>query len=416
MLAVTVPAGALEPDARSQTSSTDNNRNYVIHAGYLLAEPGKPVLRNKSVIIENGVIIAIKDGFVDGAAVIDLSRYYALPGLINLHTHVALPSFDDAATWPLERPTQVMLRSLPRLKAILNQGFTTIRDLGDESGIMYELAGATSTGLVEGPRIVASEPFFGIGKSYISAYGAGFKEELEPLLGNRGACINRDQCREAVREEVRRGAGVIKIRLSYLPLIDQRIESVETVEELKWIVDMAHQLHRTVAVHTVVGRSDLPVTNAIQAGADTIEHGPIAPDQIPLMKKMGTAYVPTLDTAKQMIVQYPALYPRIKAAVALTYKAGIKIGFGTDLPLVGIDKSYEEFLELHDAGMTSTDAIMTATVNAAEILQMSDKIGSIAPGKEADVIAVAADPTIELREFGNVQFVMKGGKIVKRIQ
>lgn len=398
----------------TQAQQVDADGSVIVHAGHLLAEPGKPPQQNKSIIIKDGKVVEIRDGFVSGARVVDLSRYYVLPGLIDLHTHVALPSFDKLTTWTMQRPTQVMLMTLPRLRKMLDSGFTTVRDLGDSSSITYELAKATSTGVIDGPRIVASEPFFGIGKSYTTANVAGMKDELEPFMQGRGACISRDECREAVREEVRRGAGVIKIRLSYLNLLDSEIKSVESAEELRWIIDMAHQLNRTVAVHSAGGSSPLPVTAAIEAGADSIEHGPIEQGQIAMMLKRGTTYVPTLNTAKQMIKEYPTHYARIRASVTRTHKGGVTIGFGSDFPLVSTEQAYGEFLELRDAGLSATDAIKTATVNAAAILKMSDEIGSIAVGRHADVIAVAADPEKDLAQLGKVLFVMKGGTVVKQ--
>jgi len=400
--------------SRAQSVATDTS--VIIHAGHLLAEPGRPARQNQSIVIEQGRVVAIRDGFASGARVVDLSRYYVLPGLIDLHTHVALPSIDNVATWPMKRPTQVMLMTLPRLKRILDSGFTTVRDLGDSSSITYDLSRAVNEGVIEGPRIVASEPFFGIGTSYMTANTAGFKDELEPFMQGRGACISRDECREAVREEVRRGAGVIKIRLSFLNLIDSDIKSVESAEELRWIIDMAHQLNRTVAVHSPGGASPLPVTAAIEAGADSIEHGPIEPEQIPLMLKRGTKFVPTLNTAKQMIAKYPTHYSRLKASVTRTHRAGVTIGFGSDFPLVPSGQAYGEFLELRDAGLSATDAIKTATVNAAAILEMSNEIGSIAVGRHADVIAVAKDPEQDLTQLGQVLFVMQRGRIVKPLR
>jgi len=415
-LVACVPGTALAQDdhapaAAAQSATT--NSGYVIHAGHLLAKPGQPTTTNKSIIVQNGKIVAIEDGFVEGINVVDLSHAYVLPGLINLHTHMALPAYDRAFTWRLERPERVMLATLPRLKSMLEAGFTTVRDLGDDSSIMYELADATRDGIVPGPRILASEQFFGIGNAYITNYASGFRPELAPFYNNRGNCTTRDECRNAVRDEVNRGAQVIKIRLSLLPLKDTRIESVETVEELKWIIDMAHQLKRKVAVHTVVGPSFAPVTNAILAGADTIEHGPLSDEQVKLMKGRGTAYIPTLAVAKGSEATFPGLYERFHASAVLAAKSGIKFGFGTDFPLLPIDQSYREMLEMQEAGLSTSEVLKTATVNAAEILDLSDQIGSIAPGMSADIIAVDADPLTDLSVLGSVKFVMKDGKVVK---
>lgn len=127
----------------------------------------------------------------------------------------------------------------------------------------------------------------------------------------------------------------------------------------------------------------------------------------------GTAYVPTLNTAKHMIAEYPTHYSRIKVSVAQAHRAGVRIGFGSDFPLVATEQAYGEFLELRDAGLSAAEAIRSATVNAAAILKMSDEIGVIAPGRHADVIAVAEDPEQDLQQLGKVLFVMKGGRIVK---
>lgn len=390
-----------------------SDNNYIIHAGHLIAEPGKPVRSNVTIIVRNGAITDIKDGLLPGTNVLDLTDYYVLPGMIDLHTHVTM---DLKTLWKfgsMERPTRVLLRTLPRLRQILDNGFTTIRDLIDKSEITYELSAAIENGTIVGPRMIASEPNFDVGQSYGSAYTNGMREELEPYYRGRGVCNGAEECRAAVREEIRRGAGVIKLSLSLLPLKDNKIKSVESMEELRAIIDTAHQLNRTVAAHSSTAPPPEEVALAIEAGADSIEHGPIEEVHLAGMKRHGTAYIPTQHTAFMYVKEYPGAHDRVRAAVIRSHRAGIKMGFGSDLPHVPVDETYKELIEFQDSGLSAAEALKTATVNAAEILRMSDVIGSITPGKHADIIAVSGNPLNDLNEMGNVKFVMKEGRIYK---
>lgn len=396
----------------------------VIHAGHLLAEPGRPMLERQSIVIDGGRIVAIKDGFVAGDPVVDLSHAYVLPGLIDMHTHITvqldLNSPDPRSKFLqmfLGRPAAAVLQALPIARTVLNNGFTTIRALGDPSNVTYDLRNAIAAGLVDGPRILGVEPQFEVpgGDYHVSRYGE--RLELEPYFHNRGTCTGIEDCRRAVREEVARGADVIKFREAALPVLDPKVASVEYSEEILAIVQAAHKLNRTVAVHV----NTTPEGNrmAIEAGADTIEHGPLDERAIDMMRKRGTAYTPTLyvqkvasDIQRRMGVTRD-LYAESVASVAKAHAAGVMILFGTDIAAFPPGQAPEEFSELVAAGLSAADALRAATMNAAIKLHMEDQIGSIAPGKRADIIAVPGDPLADVKQMRAVHFVMQAGRIVK---
>jgi imidazolonepropionase-like amidohydrolase len=401
-----------------------NAATTVVHAGHLIAEPGKGVTTNQSIIIENGKIVAIKDGFVPGDTVIDLKDSWVMPGLIDMHSHVSLEL--DLTQGPqsqfvhayLGRGSELVLAMLPRTKAMLMNGFTSVRNLGDPTGTTYDLRDAINKGIVEGPRMFAVEPQFSIAGGDYDASKWGLRRDLEQYVTNRGSCSGVQDCIKAVREEVNRGADVIKLREGGTPFLDPKVQAVEFEDELKAIVDTAHKLNRTVGAHV----NSTPEGNrmAIEAGVDTIEHGPVGDEAIALMKKHGTAYTPTLLAAKvgtemmqkQMGLQRD-LYQEAVVSTGKAYRAGVMITFGSDLGMFGPDRVWEEFGLLRDAGMPAEQTLRAATVNAAIKLGRGDSLGSIAPGKIADVVAVKADPIADLAVMQKVSFVMKDGKIFK---
>jgi imidazolonepropionase-like amidohydrolase len=395
----------------------------IIHAGHLIAVPGRPSLEKQSIVIENGKIVAVVDGYIDGGRIVDLTQAWVMPGLIDMHTHVTV-TMDSKADNPtsdfmpafLGRPSVRVLASAGRARAILHNGFTTIRNLGDPASVTYDLRDAINAGLVDGPRIIGSEPMFEVPGGDYAAHNFGEREDLEKLFIGRGTCSGAVDCERVVREEVRRGAGVIKLRLAAMNLIDPKSGPMETPAEIAAIINTAHRLNRRVATHSA--GSEAANQMAIEAGTDTLEHGPITDLNIRSMLKHGTAYVPTMLTVK-LAVEMPKFgvteeyYKLAAASLNKAYTAHVPILFGTDLPIVPIAREWEEFLALQDGGLTSTDALKAATVNAAAALGMTATLGSIENGKFADVIALAHDPREDLHEMGKVIFVMKDGKTAR---
>lgn len=389
----------------------------VIHAGHLIAEPGKSALTNQSIIIENGKIVAIKDGFVAGDSQIDLKDSWVMPGLIDMHTHVSgvekldEPVGGQIALFYMARPAEAVLNTLPRAKALLMNGFTTIRNVGDPSLTTYALRDAINAGIVPGPRMFVSEVQISVAGGDYDASSWDVRSDLEKFVTNRGNCSGVVECIKVVREEVHRGADVIKFRQAGLPVEDPRVKMVESPEEIKAIIDTAHQLDRRVAVH-VDGTPDF-LHAVIEAGADTIEHGPLDDVAIALMKKHGTANTPTLLAGKMIDYRFK----EASEGVGKAYRAGIPIIFGTDLGIMTTDRSHEEFGLLAAAGLPPAQVLRTATINAATALgHLGDGLGSIAPGKIADIIAMKIDPMLHIDELGapgKVSFVMKEGTVFK---
>jgi imidazolonepropionase-like amidohydrolase len=422
-LMMAAPAGAQAPAEGAVT---------VIHAGTLIDRPGKAPRRNATLIVRGGKIEAVRDGFdagPAGAEVIDLRDRTVLPGLIDSHVHL---DSDRAGNEGLlagltESRELRAYEALWNAKKTLNAGFTTVRNLGDGAGATLALRDAIARGWAEGPRIIDAATSISTTSGHMDAR-LGLAEELHPAMPHDNLCDGPEECRKAVRLQIGRGADVIKIATTagVNSRIGAGLGKQMFDDEAKAIVDTAHLYGKKVAVHAH-GADGIAL--ALRAGADSIEHGTLIDDEsLRLFRQTGAYYVPTLSTVNgylERIAANPNAYsPEVRAkidwrisitgqALQKAVPAGVKIAFGTDAGVSKHGRNADEFELMVKHGMTPTSAIHAATVNAADLLGLSSEIGTLEPGKAADIIAVAGDPLSDVTVLKQVGFVMKGGKVYK---
>ena len=404
----------------------------VIHAGTVLAVPGKAPKSNQTIVIENGRIKAVEDGFSpaanfgEGAQLIDLKDSFVMPGMMDMHVHIQMELGPNSDSNMLRlSDADIAMKSVMYAKRTLMAGFTTVRDLGARAEQVYALRDASAKGWIDAPRIVAAG-------SAVAATGGhgdvdGMRHDLMEKFTAKTICDGADDCRRAVRYAVKYGADVIKITATGGVLSDTNTGTGQqmTDDELKEIMDTAHGLGRKIAAHAHAADG---INAALRAGVDSIEHGTYADaESIRLFKKTGAYLVPTLlagDTVVQMANTSSFMSEAIKAKAIrvggdmmdhfkTSYKAGVKIAFGTDSGVSKHGNNAQEALLMAKGGMAPMDVLVSATVNGADLIGMSDSLGTLEPGKYADIIAMHGSPLESLSELLDVDFVMKAGKQVK---
>ena len=424
-LAVTVAALGIALPALAQQPGLVT----VIHAGTVITEPGKAPLRNASVIVRGGKIESVQPGFTEvaDAKIVDLRNSTVLPGLIDMHVH--LIGLDDRFQARLQRVNREdadeAFTGLLNARKTLLAGFTTVRDLGAEPRIIIPLRNALATDEFAGPTIVSAGRMVSVSGGHGDARN-GLNREAASTVRTNNVCNGAEDCSRAVREQVSGGADLIKIAATggVLSNVAGGLNQQMTEEEMRSVVRTAHMFGRKVAAHAhgVDG-----INAALRAGVDSIEHGTFTNDEtFRLYKQTGAYYVPTLLAPAAALADgkrgalTPAQYEKAQAAagnakisLARAVREGVKIAFGTDTGVSKHGDNAQEFALMVDAGMSPEAAIRAATVGAADLLGRSDRIGTIAAGKDADIIAVDGDPFANVRLLESVGFVMKHGQVYK---
>lgn len=405
----------------------------IVHAGHLLVEPGQAVKAACSIRIENGRITAVEAGYVappDDAHLIDLKDMFVLPGLIDCHVHLT-GQFDAAHPMRIvtDSDAKTALTGAHYAKLTLDAGFTTVRDVGalGNSEVIYALRSAIAENKVPGPRVLCAgniiSPTGGHGQIY------GYRHDVCACIQAKGGvCDSPDECRKAVRRQVADGADVIKMVATggVLSNIRAGLDQQFTTEEIKSIVETAHRLGRRVAAHAhgVDG-----INAALEAGVDSIEHGSYLDDRsIDLFLKKGAYHVPTVIagmTAMEMAKKGGMtgaqadkaliIGEQIVRALKKSHAAGVKVAFGTDMGVGPHGKNAQEFRYMTQAGMTPMACLKAATVTAAQLLDLDGEVGTIAPGKSADIVAVKGDPLSDLAVLETMPFVMARGRVQKHL-
>jgi len=399
-----------------------------LQVGKLVDTKNGKILTEKTIIVSGDEIEDVVDGYQSGdGEIIDLKDKVILPGFADLHVHI---EGETSPTQYLEEFTlneaDVAYKAQEIAFRTLMAGFTTVRDLGG-SGVNVSLRNAINTGKVIGPRIYTAEKAIGTTGGHADPTN-GYRKDLMGDPGPKEGVVNNvDDARKAVRQRYKNGADWIKITATggVLSVAKNGQNPQFTEEEIEAIVTTGKDYDLQVAAHA---HGDDGMQRAVKAGVKTIEHGTLMSEAtVDLMVEHGTYYVPTLSAGKYVAEKakikdyYPAIIvpkaleigPQLQKTFAMAYKKGVNIAFGTDAGVFPHGDNAKEFGYMVEAGMPAMKAIQSATIESAKVLKAEDKLGQVAPGFKADIIAVNEDPIKNIDTLNEVIFVMKSGQVVK---
>jgi imidazolonepropionase-like amidohydrolase len=413
---------------RAQQRAAGPSKNVILHAARLLDVKTGTTLLDQAIVIEGDKIVAVGPAKSvkapsDGAR-IELPNATLLAGLIDCHVHLTgNPNQLDLgpAGLHISHPRRALIGAR-NARVTLEAGFTTVRNVAADGYADVALRDAINAGDVPGPRMLASGPALSISgghwdENYLAPQFAFAKE---------GVADGVAAVMKQVRENIKYGADVIKVMATggVISEGDNRAFAQYSPEELKAIVETAHGLGRKVAAHA---HGTTGIRTAVLAGVDSIEHGSYITDgEIQLMKERGTYLVPTvyledwiienmqtLGWTPNTIEKAKIVIPIAHKNVSHAFRSGVKVAFGTDAGVYPHGLNGHEFAKMVEMNLTPLQAVQASTINAADLLGWADKVGTIEPGKWADIIAVDGDPLQDVSTLQLVKFVMKGGVVMK---
>ena len=398
-------------------------RHVAVHAGHMLDVKSGKMLADQTVVIEDGKIIGVgSTATIPADAVrIELPNATILPGLIDAHTHLTMEPRFGYDRLAISSPREALIGA-KNARVTLLAGFTTVRNVGAGDFTDVALRDAINAGDVPGPRMLVSGP-------PLSITGGHCDNNMLPYeyhATEGGVADGIAAVQHKVRENIKYGADLIKVCATggVLSLGDNPQASQYTIEEMRAIVLDAHRLGRKVAAHAHGAEG---IRWAAESGVDSIEHGSYIDDTgIAAMKEHGTYLVPTLYLGDWMIdnagltrLPPPLLakardvIPAARKNIAHAFASGVKVALGTDAAVYPHGLNAHEFGVMVKLGLTPLRAIQAGTVNAADLLGWSGKVGTLEPGAWADLVAVDGDPLEDVTTLERVKFVMKGGEVVK---
>ena len=411
----------------------------IVQAGQLLDRPGQAPRGAATLLVQDGRIVEVRDGHHAPAAfgaapdtkVLDLREQFVLPGLIDSHVHLTSDLGGVAGQLAAVQRSQSdnALEAAANARKTLLAGFTTVRNLGDGDGEIRALRDAIAAGKLPGPRILTANA----GISATTGHNdptLGYRAELHEALATAGGvCDGVESCRRAVRRQIAQGADLIKLAITggVNSPISVGLGAQMFEDEARAVVETARMYGKKVAVHAHGADG---INLALRLRVDSIEHGTLLDEEgLRLFRDSGAYYVPTLSTVngyRERLAANPEAYTgevlaKVLWRIDVTGKAleqavpaGVKIAFGTDAGVSMHGRNADEFELMVRHGMTPTQAIVAATLNAADLLGLGDSIGSLEPGKHADLIAVRASPLVDITVLKQVSLVMKGGEVHSR--